>query len=87
MAGGGVTFLPVTVMSIRLIAGVEGVEVRAGVEVCADVGDDVVGNVDEAGPVWEQDVRTSAALRPRAAVKRLCTGVVFVTVGSLGRFV
>lgn len=87
------TFLPVTVMSICLIEGVDGVEVRLtagdeeGAEVCEGVEADADGSVDETGPAWEQDATTSAALRPRAAIKDPCCRVVFVTVGSLGGFV
>ena len=96
MAGGGVTFLPVTVMSIRLIDGVEDVEDEEGAEVCVGVeGAEVCvgvegetdGSVDETVPVREQDATTSAALRPRAAIMHRCRCVVSVTVGSLGRFV
>ena len=87
MAGGGVTFLPVTVMSIRLIDGVEDVEDEEGAEVCVGVEDETDGSVDETGPVREQDATTSAALRPRAVIMHRCRCVVSVTVGSLGRFV
>ena len=93
IVGWGVTFLPVTVMSILLIAGVDcagvraGVEVEADVDVCAGVGDEVDGVVDGVGSVCEQDARTRAVLRPTAAVTYLRSWVVLVTVGSLGRFV
>lgn len=85
--GWGVTFLPVTVMSILLIAGVDCVEVEADVDVCAGVGDEVDGLVGGVGSVCEQDARTRAVLRPTAAVTYLRNWVVLVTVGSLGRFV
>ena len=84
------TFLPVTVMSICLIEGVEGAEDEEGVEgavVCVGVEDETDGSVDDTGPVREQDATTSAALRPRAAIMHRCRCVVSVTVGSLGRFV
>jgi len=93
IVGWGVTFLPVTVMSILLIAGVdcagvrEGVEVEADVDVGAGVGDEVDGVVNGVGSFCEQDARTRAALRPTAAVTYLRSWVVLVTVGSLGRFV
>ena len=91
--GWGVTFLPVTVMSILLIAGVdcagvrEGVEVEADVDVGAGVGDEVDGVVNGVGSFCEQDARTRAMLSPMAAVTYLRSWVVLVTVGSLGRFV
>jgi hypothetical protein len=64
-------------------------EAVAGAEVVIRgcVGEAVAVVGDEAGAVWEQDVRTMAALRPTAAVRRPCQGVLFVTLGSLGRFV
>jgi len=45
------------------------------------------GFVGAVGSVCEQDARTRAALRQRAAVTYLRNWVVLVTVGSLGRFV
>jgi hypothetical protein len=81
IVGWGVTFLPVTVMSILLIAGVDCARVCAGVEVEVD------GFVGAVGSVCEQDARTRAALRQRAAVTYLRNWVALVTVGSLGRFV
>lgn len=86
------TFLPVTVMSIRRSAADDGPGVAAlggvdaAAEPCAGAGDGV-GVTDEVGPGCEQDPRTRAEQSQRAAIGIRWSGVAFVTIGSLGRFV
>jgi len=95
IAGAGVTCLPLTVMSTRLLAGVEAegvgfVTLDDGVANAAEVGEmerpaDV--GVDDAAPVWEQDASAIAAVRPNAGARRRRSRGNLVIGGSLGRFV
>ena len=79
-------------MSIDLMATVVGpgvavpVGVEADVELCAGAGDGV-GVAGEVGPGCEQDGRTRATPRLMAVIRIRWSGVAFVTIGSLGRWV
>ena len=88
------TCLPVTVMSIRLVADVdgEGLVVDGEGLVVAVVAAPVVAVKPVVGAttglsVCEQDARTKAALRATARVSGAGSRVIFVTVRSLGRVV
>jgi hypothetical protein len=91
IAGFGVTCLPVTVMSIRLLADVAGaglvgevVTALVAVPVAVLVAAPVVGATTGLS-VGEQDARTTAALRALARVRGPRRPVIFVTMRSLGR--